>query len=85
MTTDWTPGVAEELAGREGIAMGEKHWCVIANLREFIARNQRIPTLLEVSATCGMTPMELKRLFPGEVEEVLARLAGAVNFERKGL
>ena len=85
MTTDWTPGVAEELAGREGIAMGEKHWCAITSTREFIARNERVPSLNEVSAMCGMTSAELKTLFPGEVEEVLARLAGAVEFERKGL
>ena len=85
MTTDWTPGEAEELAGREGIAMAAKHWCAITSTREFIARNQRIPSLNEVSAMCGVTPAELKLLFPGEVEEVLARLAGAVDFKRKGL
>lgn len=85
MTTDWTPEVAEDLAVREGIAMGERHWCAITSTREFIARNDRVPSLREVSVMCGMTPAELKTLFPGQVEEVLARLAGAVQFERKGL
>ncbi len=83
MNAEWTPQVAEELAGREGIALGEKHWCVIAGSRELIARSGRVPSLDEVSASCGVTPAELKALFPGAAEEVLSRLAGAPEFERK--
>jgi long-chain fatty acid transport protein len=83
VNADWTPGVAEELAGFEGIAMGEKHWCVVASSREFVARNGRMPSLDEVSVICGVTPAEVKTLFPGVTEEVLARLAGAVEVERR--
>ncbi len=83
MNTDWTPQVAEELAGREGIALGERHWRVIAASRELIARRGRVPSLDEVSAICRVTPAELKALFPGVAEEVLSRLAGAPEFERK--
>lgn len=84
MNADWTPRMAEDLAGCEGIVMGEKHWCVIAGSREFFARSGRMPSVDEVSVMCGVTPAELKALFPGEAEEVLARLTGAVEFERKG-
>ena len=80
MSSDWTPRVAEELAGQEGIALGEKHWCVIASSRELIARSGRVPSLEEVGAMCGVTPAELRTLFPGVAEEVLARLAGAPEF-----
>ena len=79
-TADWTPDLAEELAGDAGIALGEKHWSVIASSRELIARNGRVPSLDEVGAMCGVTPAELRTLFPGGAEEVLARLAGAPEF-----
>lgn len=79
MDTDWTPQIAEELAAQEGIALGEKHWCVIASSRELLARNGRVPSLDEVSAMSGVTPAELHALFPGVAEDVLSRLAGALE------
>ncbi|MEO8034111.1 MAG: TusE/DsrC/DsvC family sulfur relay protein [Acidobacteriota bacterium] len=82
MTTDWTPQVAEELAGIEGIALSEKHWCVIASSRELAARNGRPPSLGEVCSACGVTLKEVKALFPGQAAEVLARLTGATELER---
>ena len=83
MSADWTPQVAEELAGYEGIALGEKHWCVIATSRELTARSGRAPSLDEVSAMCGVTLIEVNALFPGGAEQVLARIAGAPEPERK--
>jgi sulfur relay (sulfurtransferase) DsrC/TusE family protein len=77
MSVEWTPQLAEEIAVHEGIALGEKHWCVIAGSRELVARNGRVPSLAEVGATCGVMVAEINDLFPGGAEEVLARIAGA--------
>lgn len=83
MIVDWTPQIAEDQAGLEGIPLEEKHWCVIASVRELMARNGRVPSLAQVGAMCGIPVAEVKALFPGVVEEILARLAGAPEFERK--
>jgi sulfur relay (sulfurtransferase) DsrC/TusE family protein len=83
MNDDWTPKLAEELAEAVGIALGEKHWRVIAESRELIARHGRAPSLAEVSAICGVALAELRQLFPGGAEEVLARLAGAPELEKR--
>ena len=78
----WTPELAEEAAEAEGIALGERHWQVIAGTRELIAMG-REPTLDQVSATCGVSLRELHQLFPGAAEGLLARLAGAPELERR--
>ena len=83
MSADWTPAFAEELAAAEGIELGEKHWCVIATAREFVALHDLMPSLAELCAICGLTVRQLNALFPGAAEEVLARLAGAPELERK--
>jgi tRNA 2-thiouridine synthesizing protein E len=83
MDIDWTPQLAEEIARHEGIALGERHWCVITNSRELIARKGRVPSLAELSARCGVTPAELNQLFPGQAEKVLARIAGASEWKRR--
>jgi sulfur relay (sulfurtransferase) DsrC/TusE family protein len=83
MNDDWTPQFAEEAADAAGIALGQTHWRVIAESRELIARQGRAPSLAEVSARCGVTLAELRQLFPGGVEEVLARLAGVPELERR--
>ena len=36
----WSPAVAEELARREGIALGEEHWVVIRFMRRFHEEHQ---------------------------------------------
>jgi sulfur relay (sulfurtransferase) DsrC/TusE family protein len=83
MNDDWTPQFAEEAANAAGIALGQQHWRVIAQSRELIARRGRAPSLAEVSASCGVTLTELRELFPGGAEEVLAQLAGATEPKRR--
>ena len=85
MDSDWTPKAAEEAAEAEGIALSEKHWRVIAGSRELIASHGRTPSLAEVSETCGVALRELKRLFPGGTEHVLAHIAGVPELERREL
>ena len=79
----WTPDAAEAVASAEGLALTERHWCVIASARELIARTECNLSLDDVSATCGMSLDELRQLFPGAAEDLLARLAGAPELERR--
>ena len=83
MDDDWTPRVAEEAAGEVGIVLTEKHWRVIAESREWIARRGHAPSLEEVSARCGVPLAEINELFPGGAEEILARLTGAPELKRR--
>ena len=80
---DWTPRLAEDGARSMGITLGEKHWQAIAVARELLARNGRPPSLAEVSASSGMAVAELNSIFPGTAEEILARLSGARELERR--
>ena len=83
MKDDWTPRVAEEVADVAGIVLSEKHWRVIAESREWIARRGHAPSLAELSARCGVPLAEIRELFPGGAEEVLARLAVAPEPDRQ--
>jgi hypothetical protein len=65
---DWTPQFAEDLARAEGILLGEKEWCVIADIREALAR--------------GGDPAEWNE-FLESADPVYARLAGALELERR--
>lgn len=83
MNDDWTPQLAEDLAERAGIALGERLWCVIGAIRERLARGGSVPSLEEIGAQCGVSPAEMKTLFSGHAEDVLARIAGAPEIERR--
>jgi len=37
---DWTPQAALELAGREGLELGEDHWETLNALQEYYARHE---------------------------------------------
>lgn len=82
MCSDWTPEIAEEVADRDGIALGEKHWAVIAAWRELAARKENNPSLKEVGAACGMSVAHINKLFPDGSGEIM-RLAGAPEFEKE--
>lgn len=79
----WTAGAAEDVAEAEGMELGEKHWRVIVGARELIATSGCTPTLAAVSALCGIPLNEVQQLFPGAAEDLLARLAGAPELERR--
>lgn len=83
MDDEWTPKWAEEVAEAEGIALDERHWQVIAASRELIARSGTAPSLAQLSASCGVPVKEVRQLFPGVAEKMLARIAGAPELERR--
>lgn len=83
MDNTWTAAIAVETAEKEGIDLSEQHWRVIAGAREWIAVHECRPTLAEVSATTGVALEDIQQLFPGAGAELLARLAGAPELERR--
>jgi tRNA 2-thiouridine synthesizing protein E len=73
----WTPQVAESLARESGIEpLTDRHWKVIALCREDTARRRRPPTAERISELSGFALDELRRLFPGDPGETIARIAG---------
>lgn len=77
MFGDWSPGRAEALARSAGLgALGDRHWRVIACTREDAARRGRVPGLRRIEAITGLAAGELERLFPGDAEVLITRIAG---------
>jgi tRNA 2-thiouridine synthesizing protein E len=73
----WTPEIAELLAGEAGIApLTDKHWQVIAHCREDAARSGHAPDCGRISKLSGLRMDELERLFPGDPKYLIARIAG---------
>ncbi len=82
MDEDWTPLLAEDVASVYGVKLAEKHWRAIVSARELIARTGRVPSIEEIGRACECSVADMKRLFPGGVERLLARVAGAPELER---
>jgi tRNA 2-thiouridine synthesizing protein E len=80
---DWSPAVAEEIARREGIELGEAHWEVIALLREYYRRFEASPAnralvkfaRQELGEDKGRS-IYLLGLFPGSPAKMGSKVAG---------
>ncbi len=80
---DWSPVVAEQLAGNEGISLSAEHWQILHLLREFYAEFQLSPATralvkyatLKLGSEQGNS-MQLNRLFNGTPAKLAAKLAG---------
>jgi tRNA 2-thiouridine synthesizing protein E len=79
----WSPAVAEALAGRDGVALGEDHWTVIGILREYFAEYEVAPPVRVlvrlVSERLGgpsASSRTLYRLFPEGPAKQACRYAG---------
>ena len=80
---DWSPEVAQWLAKREGIALGDEHWRIIRLVRDFYAAHDLSPAMRplvrQIRAELGEskgTSLYLLRLFPGNPAKVAAKIAG---------
>lgn len=75
---DWTEEFAVETAPRVGIGGGltQKHWSVLAYLRQVYEDTGRCPLLYFVCRDNGLTVAQLKELFPTGYLRGLCRLAG---------
>jgi tRNA 2-thiouridine synthesizing protein E len=72
----WTPAIAEEIAGEVGVALGARHWQVLAFCREDAARRGTPPGLRRIARLSGVEMKELYRLFPKGPGKLAARIAG---------
>lgn len=80
---EWSPAVAEALAGEEGITLSEEHWEVIDVLRDFYRRYELAPAMRPLVKAVGRAlgeekgrSIHLMRLFPGSPAKLAARIAG---------
>ncbi|WJW74373.1 TusE/DsrC/DsvC family sulfur relay protein [Thiohalobacter sp. IOR34] len=80
---DWSPAVAEALAGRTGITLGEDHWVVINQMREYYAEYNIAPPrklLKRALRAAGHESLandaRLDALFPNNVLVQGTRIAG---------
>jgi tRNA 2-thiouridine synthesizing protein E len=75
--SDWTPGVAEEIAKETGIGpLNDKHWQVITFCREDAAREGQPPGVRRIAKLSGVEMKELYQLFPKGPGKLAARIAG---------
>lgn len=75
--SEWTPGVAEEIAKETGIVpLNDKHWQVITFCREDAAREGQPPGVRRIAKLSGVEMKELYQLFPKGPGKLAARIAG---------
>lgn len=80
---DWSNGVAEALAQREGLVLSAEHWEILTLLRTFYGEFQLSPAnrplikyaALKLGADKGNS-LHLNRLFNGTPAKLAAKLAG---------
>ena len=72
----WTPAIGEELARAAGIDLTPHHWKVLHTVRDGFRGGEETPSLDGIQSRTGITPAGLRELFPGNVEESIARIAG---------
>jgi len=73
----WTPEVAEAIAGEVGLALTPEHWKVIHACREDAARQGgEAPGLRRLQNLTGVSTKDLYRLFPKGPGKLAARIAG---------
>jgi len=80
---DWSPSVAEQLAGQADLALTEAHWEVIHLLREFYQTYEHAPAMRPLVKAVGMKlgadkgrSIYLMKLFPDSPAKLAAKIAG---------
>lgn len=76
----WTPDGVPAIARSLGLGrLGDHHWKVIGVCREEAARTGHAVRCEELAALTGFECTELRRLFPGDFDSTLARVAGLLR------
>lgn len=70
----WTPAIADAIAGEAGLTLTPEHWKVIAFCREDAAREGQPPGLRRISKLSGVGTKELYALFPKGPGKLAARV-----------
>ncbi len=71
----WTPEIAEAIAGELGISLTDRHWEVINFLREKAEKGESL-TLRKLGKTGPVPIKELYQLFPNGPLKKAAKIAG---------
>ncbi len=90
-TGDWTPALAEHIAGLEGITLTPRHWDVMTYLREeYFDNGETQPntrTIMKAMSDKWGEKVEqrvLYDLFPLDPSKQAGRIAGLPESRRKG-
>ena len=84
--SQWSEGIAEQLAREMGISsLEETHWRVIRFIRDYYLQNGRQPLHRELKKGSGMSLMEIEGLFPGGIKMGARLLAGLPNPKTCGM
>jgi TusE/DsrC/DsvC family sulfur relay protein len=75
--TDWTDGIAAEIAAENGIDMlTERHWKVVRFMRERFLATGSAPTIRTLGKDSGVPIKELYQLFPKGPAKLAAKIGG---------
>ncbi len=81
--SDWTPDVAAQIAGDEGIELTPAHWEIIELLRAYYAEFDSSPAMRPLVKYCRLKLGEdkgksiyLMTLFPGSPAKIGSKIAG---------
>ena len=74
--TDWSPDVAQHLAGTSGIQLTDRHWQVLEFCRRDFESTGQSPGIRRITKLGGVTTKEMYSLFPGGPGKLSAKLAG---------
>ena len=73
---DWTPELAEKLAGSVSITLTDKHWEVINFCRQDYEANGEAPGLRRITKVGKIPTKEIYKLFPGGPGKLASKIAG---------
>jgi len=77
----WSPQDVPIRAREAGLGeLDDRHWKVITSCREEAARTGRAPRLRRLAVLTGFDAAELRRLFRGDVETLVARISGVARW-----
>ncbi len=75
--SQWTIGIAKEIAREEGIEeLTDRHFTVIYFMRQEFEKNGTGPSIRRLVKTGGVPTKKLYELFPGGPAKKAARIAG---------
>ena len=74
--SDWSPELAQEIAGAEGITLTEKHWDVIRFCRDDFEKTGEAPGVRRITKQSGVPTKEIYKLFPGGPGKLASKLSG---------
>ncbi len=73
---DWSQQLAEEWAGKFGLALTDQHWQVINAARAIEGESGASPGLRKISKRSAVPIKAIYKLFPDGPAKLVAKLAG---------